>query len=179
MQPAGRPAVRILLTADQNWIAAYRWCKCMVVPPGGGRVRNVSTGIAMGAISFLYFIPLFRSFHIEATPTTSVVSFGLLSLLFSRGLLLASFCSDRQPCSLCFSQIRCRVHVTVELVAPVTSVRAAAPSPLAAYRWHHAVLWYNAARFGLTRHRSAASYTATLPNAASWAHPYRLSARRG
>ena len=64
----------------------------MVVPPGGGRVRNVSTGIAMGAISFLYFIPLFRSFHIEATPTTSVVSFGLLSLLFSRGLLLASFC---------------------------------------------------------------------------------------
>ena len=26
MQPAGLPAVRILLTADQNWIAAYRWC---------------------------------------------------------------------------------------------------------------------------------------------------------
>ena len=36
-----------------------------------------------------------------------------------------------------------------------------------------------AIRHGLTRHRSAASYTATLPNAASWAHPYRLSARRG
>eukprot|EP01043_Picozoa_sp_COSAG02_P098460 COSAG02_NODE_34613_length_481_cov_0.895288_1_plen_58_part_10 len=33
MQPAGRTAVRILLTADQNWIAAYRWC---IAPPGGG-----------------------------------------------------------------------------------------------------------------------------------------------
>ena len=41
----GRPAVRILLTADQNWIAAYRWCMCMVAPPGGGRV---STEIAIG-----------------------------------------------------------------------------------------------------------------------------------
>ena len=41
--------VRILLTADQNWIAAYRWCMCMVAPQGGGRVRNASTEIAMGA----------------------------------------------------------------------------------------------------------------------------------
>ena len=41
----------------------------MVAPPGGGAFRDLATGITMGAISFLYFIPLFRSFHIEATPT--------------------------------------------------------------------------------------------------------------
>ena len=60
MQPAGRPAVRILLTADQNWIAAYRWCMCMVAPPGGGDEFGMSRRGSQWApfhsfISFLCF----------------------------------------------------------------------------------------------------------------------------
>ena len=62
MQPAGRPAVRIQLTADQGEADEFTVGDqgtrgaCTLAPPGGRAFKEVKAGIIMGTMGDMYSI---------------------------------------------------------------------------------------------------------------------------